>query len=72
MAEIAADRDAEARTARILAAFDGVEAPLLEILHAVEKEFGFVPEISQRRIAEALNLSRAEVHGGLNRRQASC
>jgi formate dehydrogenase subunit gamma len=63
MAETAAERDVDARTARILAAFRGVEAPLLEILHAVQKEFGLVPKAAQLRIAEALNLSRAEVHG---------
>lgn len=56
-------RDVSVRTARILAAFDNVEAPLLEILHAVQREFGFVPVAAQRQIAEHLNLSRAEVHG---------
>jgi formate dehydrogenase subunit gamma len=57
------DADVQARTARILSAFSGVEAPLLEILHAVQGEFGCVPETAQRLIAETLNLSRAEVHG---------
>lgn len=52
-----------ASTRRILAAFEHVEAPLLEILHAVQRELGCVPEGAQRLIAEALNLSRAEVHG---------
>ncbi|MGE0627707.1 MAG: formate dehydrogenase subunit gamma [Hyphomicrobiaceae bacterium] len=55
--------DVSARTTRILAAFEGVEAPLIEILHAVQKEFGCVPPDSQRLIAERLNLSRAEIHG---------
>ncbi len=59
----AADADVTGRTARILAAYHGVEAPLLEIIHAVQAEFGCVPQASQRAIAEALNLSRAEVHG---------
>lgn len=57
------DADVQARTARILSAFSGVEAPLLEILHAVQGELGCVPETAQRLIAETLNLSRAEVHG---------
>lgn len=48
---------------RILEAFEGVEAPLLEILHAVQRELGSVPPDVQRQIADALNLSRAEVHG---------
>lgn len=57
------DNDVRARTARIIASFDGVEAPLIEMLHAVQREFGFVPEEAKRTLAEALNLSRAEVHG---------
>lgn len=52
-----------ASTARILAAFEDVEAPLIEILHAVQRELGCVPEEAQRLIAHGLNLSRAEVHG---------
>ncbi len=51
------------RTERILAAFDSTEAPLLEILHAVQREFGCVPDAAKRKISEHLNLSRAEVHG---------
>jgi formate dehydrogenase subunit gamma len=38
-------------------------APLLEILHAVQDQLGFVPPESVPLIADALNLSRAEVHG---------
>ena len=37
--------------------------PLLEILHAVQDELGHVPAAAVPLIAEALNLSRAEVHG---------
>jgi formate dehydrogenase subunit gamma len=37
--------------------------PLLEILHLVQNELGCVPPDSVPLIAEALNLSRAEVHG---------
>ncbi|HET9865383.1 MAG TPA: formate dehydrogenase subunit gamma [Steroidobacteraceae bacterium] len=37
--------------------------PLLEILHAVQDELGCVPEAAVPLIADALNLSRAEVHG---------
>jgi formate dehydrogenase subunit gamma len=36
---------------------------LLEILHDVQEEAGFVPQASIPVIAEALNLSRADVHG---------
>jgi formate dehydrogenase subunit gamma len=37
--------------------------PLLEILHSVQNELGHVPAEAIPLIAEALNLSRAEVHG---------
>ena len=36
---------------------------LLPILHAVQKDLGYVPPAGIPIIAEALNLSRAEVHG---------
>ena len=37
--------------------------PLLEILHAVQNDIGCIPPDAVPLIAEALNLSRAEVHG---------
>jgi formate dehydrogenase subunit gamma len=37
--------------------------PLLEILHRVQADLGHVPADAVPLIAEALNLSRAEVHG---------
>lgn len=37
--------------------------PLLEVLHAVQDALGHVPEAAVPPIAQALNLSRAEVHG---------
>jgi formate dehydrogenase subunit gamma len=36
---------------------------LLPLLHAIQDQLGFVPPESLARIAQALNLSRAEVHG---------
>lgn len=45
---------------------DGMKAQpaaLLPILHALQAEFGFIPELGLPLIAAALNLSRAEVHG---------
>jgi formate dehydrogenase subunit gamma len=41
----------------------GLEGPLLPILHAIQDEFGYVPEMALPLIADALNLTRAEVHG---------
>ncbi len=37
--------------------------PLLPILHAIQAQLGYVPEDTVTPIANALNLSRAEVHG---------
>lgn len=42
------------------------DGPLLEILHAVQAELGCVPPEAVAPIADALNLSRAEVHGVLS------
>ncbi|MFA6219910.1 MAG: NAD(P)H-dependent oxidoreductase subunit E [Erythrobacter sp.] len=39
------------------------EGPLLPILHAVQAEFGCIDEAAMRGIAQALDLTRAEVHG---------
>lgn len=36
---------------------------LLEILHELQHEMGYVPKAAVAPIAEALNLGRAEVHG---------
>ena len=41
----------------------GLEGPLLPILHAVQSAYGYVPRDALPVIADALNLSRAEVHG---------
>ncbi|MFL6548949.1 MAG: formate dehydrogenase subunit gamma [Povalibacter sp.] len=47
----------------ILSQYAQRPGPLLLVLHAVQEEFGYVPEESIPLIAEGLNLSRAEVHG---------
>jgi formate dehydrogenase subunit gamma len=46
-----------------LARTRGEPGPLIEILHAVQGQLGCVPPEAIPPIAEALNLSRAEVHG---------
>lgn len=51
------------RTAAVIAEMRGLEGPLLPILHGIQEEFGFVPQEALPVIAEALDLSRAEVHG---------
>ena len=47
----------------IIALHAGREGPLLPILHDVQAAFGCVSAESEVVIAQALNLSRAEVHG---------
>ena len=51
------------RIAEILEAHQGLEGPLLPILHAVQEAFGYIPEAAVPQIAKALMLSKAEVHG---------
>jgi len=51
------------RLAEIIAAHAGREGPLLPILHDVQAAFGCIDEDAEAAIADALNLSRAEVHG---------
>ena len=38
---------------------------LLEILHDLQEQLGFVPDAALPALAKALNLSRAEVHGAV-------
>lgn len=51
------------RIAEILQAHQGLEGPLLPILHAIQEAFGYIPESAVPQIARALMLSKAEVHG---------
>jgi formate dehydrogenase subunit gamma len=51
------------RIAEILTAHRGLEGPLLPILHAIQAEYGHVPQAAIPQIAAALSLSKAEVHG---------
>lgn len=48
---------------RILAAHAGRPGAALPILHDIQAEYGFVPREALPMVAEALNLSRAELHG---------
>ena len=47
----------------IVASHAGEPGALLPILHSVQKNLGYIPAEAVERIAEGLNLSRAEVHG---------
>ena len=47
----------------LIAEHERREGALLPILHALAEEFGYIDEAAEPLIAEALNISRAEVHG---------
>ncbi len=53
----------EKRGAEIIAEHSAREGATLVILHALQEAFGHVPEPAIPMVAEALNLSRAEVYG---------
>lgn len=57
------DEEAIRKVDALSARHAGMPGPLLPLLHAVQQELGFIPPEAVPRIAEALNLSRAEVHG---------
>ncbi len=40
-----------------------LEGPLLPILHAVQAAFGYLPDEARAPIADALNITHAELHG---------
>lgn len=48
---------------QIVAEHSDLEGPLLPILHALQEAFGYVDQAAEPIVAEALNISRAEVHG---------
>jgi formate dehydrogenase subunit gamma len=52
-----------ATVAHVLDECAHLEGPLLPILHGVQDQLGYIPAAAVKPIAEALNLSRAEVHG---------
>ncbi len=52
-----------ARGAEIIAEHTHLEGATLVILHALQEAFGYVPEPAIPMIAQARNLSRAEIHG---------
>ncbi|MBF9060227.1 formate dehydrogenase subunit gamma [Rhodobacterales bacterium HKCCSP123] len=47
----------------IISAHLHLEGPLLPILHALQEVFGCVPSEAHGPIADALNITRAELHG---------
>src|SRR5690606_22125346 len=52
-----------ARAGQIIEQYREIAGAALPILHALQDEFGYIAEEAISQIADALNLSRAEVHG---------
>jgi len=63
MTSAAIPADFRERLDAIIISHKDREGPLLPILHDIQAEWGFVPEAAQPVIAEALGMTRAEVHG---------
>jgi formate dehydrogenase subunit gamma len=51
------------RANEIISLHVGQDGPMLPVLHVLQEAFGCVPEAAVPMVAEALNLTRAEVHG---------
>jgi formate dehydrogenase subunit gamma len=56
----------EERARSIVAELEHLEGAMLPMLHALQDAFGYVDRQAVPLIAEALNLSRAEVHGTIS------
>ena len=59
----ALDAHSREQIEQALARYRGHPGPLLQVLHAVQDNLGYVPPAAVPVIANALNLSRADVHG---------
>lgn len=51
------------RAREVIGGLAGLEGATLPILHALQGTFGCVPDAAVPLVADALNLSRAEIHG---------
>ncbi len=59
------ERWSEDRAAEIMAAHIHLDGAALPILHAFQSAFGYVPQEAVPLVADAVNLSRAEIYGVL-------
>jgi formate dehydrogenase subunit gamma len=51
------------RAAAIIDTHQHLDGAALPVLRALQQEFGYLPDEAVAQVAQALNLSRAEVHG---------
>lgn len=58
--------DVAARLARVIEDHRQIDGPCLPTLLAIQEEFGYVPTEAIAMLSDAINLSRAEVHGVLS------
>lgn len=58
-----AEPEQDVRIRRLAEAKAAEPGALLPILHAIQDEFGYLPDTAVAVVAEVLNLSRADVHG---------
>jgi formate dehydrogenase subunit gamma len=56
----------EKRALALISGLSGLQGATLPILHALQGEFGYVDQRAVPLIADALNLSRAEIHGAVS------
>ncbi|WP_103761052.1 formate dehydrogenase subunit gamma [Roseovarius confluentis] len=59
----AAPTPTEDELAAVIDANAGLEGPLLPILHALQENFGHIPQPAMQMIADRLNITKAELHG---------
>src|SRR4051794_24557425 len=52
-----------AEAQEVIGRLSGLEGAMLPILHALQEHFGYIDQACIPLVAEALNVSRAEVHG---------
>jgi len=59
----AAPTPTEDEIAALIDANAGLEGPLLPILHALQENFGHIPQPAMQMIADRLNITKAELYG---------
>ena len=57
------DHAARERVLAVIAELKNEAGPLLPVLHGIQNALGYVPPDAVPLVADALNLSRAEIHG---------
>jgi formate dehydrogenase subunit gamma len=62
-AEMAEMAELAEAVSRAVVRHAGEDGPLIEILHSLQADLGYIPRPAVRLVAEALNLSRADVYG---------